>query len=141
MNIHGDGSLPALCVRSLSSASRRSPSKRLFFFLPFLLQKDTRAEHTHAHTLTRTCLSLSYNSVWKSNLIVAALMNIHPHLLPAQTFQQVSLPLRQEFGPGLLCLPACTSTPCTHYSAAVVSVGLMRSDSLYLLLIFFFLCQ
>lgn len=129
--------MPALCVGLLSSASRRSPSKKLFFFSVSSHKKT----HTHTDTVSRTRSSLSYNSVWKSNLILAALMNIHPHLLPAETFQQVPLPLRQEFGPGLLCVLARTSTPCTtcaHYSAAVVSVGLMRSDSRYLLLIFFF---
>lgn len=124
------------------SESSLAEQEAFFFFLPFLPQKDTHTHRGRAHTqtLSRTRSSLSYNSVWKSNLILAALMNIHPHLLPAETFQQVPLPLRQEFGPGLLCVLARTSTPCTtcaHYSAAVVSVGLMRSDSRYLLLIFF----
>lgn len=71
------------CTGSLSGFQSlsffRFPSLAMALF--YHLHKDTRIQkNTRVHTMSH-----QHNSCWKGNLILAPVMNIHPHLLPTES--------------------------------------------------------
>lgn len=134
------------CTGSLSGFQSLSffcfPSLAMVIFFPPTQGHMNTEKHMHTHINTPH----QHNSCWKGNLMLAPVMNIHPQLFPAESFQQVSSLLRRNFGPELFCLVyacvhacacvcVCTCVSVSVFSTAVVSFHLKGSTASF----FFFL--